>query len=137
MFVNPDQTGIHKILTDTVTIAVVGLSADPAKASHRVAKYLMEHGYNIIPVNPTLQDVLGEKCYPSLEDIPQPVDMVDVFRKAEEVPAIVASAIKNKVPVIWIQEGISCPIAAIEAEEAGLKVVMDLCIMKMHNKLCR
>lgn len=137
MFVNPDQTGIYKILTDAVTIAVVGLSADPNKASHQVAKYLMEHGYNIIPVNPTLQEVLGEKCYLSLEDIPQPVDMVDIFRKAEDVPEIVDSAIKLNLPVVWIQEGISSPSAAEKAQQAGIKVVMDLCIMKQHNKLCR
>ncbi|HEX3032956.1 MAG TPA: CoA-binding protein [Bacillota bacterium] len=136
MFKNPDSKTIQKVLNDSVSIAVVGVSSDRDKPSYRVAKYLLESGYNIIPVNPALEEVLGEKCYPSLEDIPYSVDLVDIFRKAEAVPELVDSAIDLKIPVIWIQEGIHSPQAAEKAQQAGLQVIMDLCIMKEHRKLC-
>lgn len=136
MFKNPDSKSIQKVLSDSVSIAVVGISADRDKPSFRVAKYLMDSGYNVIPVNPALEEVLGEKCYPSLESVPYSVDLVDIFRRAEAVPEVVDSAISLKIPTIWIQEGIDSPEAAEKAQQAGLQVIMDLCIMKEHRKLC-
>jgi predicted CoA-binding protein len=117
-----------KRLFETVrTIAVVGCSPRPERAGHYVAKYLQDLGYRIIPVNPNASEILGEKCYPSLRDIPEPVDMVDCFRRAEDLPPIVEDAIAIGAKFIWIQLGIVNDAAAKRALGAGIEVVMDRC----------
>lgn len=118
------------------TIAVVGLSDNPERASYRVAKYLQDQGYRIIPVNPTKDRVLGEKSYASLTDIPQDIkiDVVDVFRKPAVVPEIVEQTIARNVPVLWLQEGVVHNAAAEKARAAGIEVIMDKCMMKEHRK---
>ena len=126
---------IEKILTGSKTIAVVGISDKPERPSHRVAKYLQEQGYRIIPVNPRLDEVLGEKCYSSLEEILQKVDVVDIFRKPEDIQPIVDSAIKINARAVWMQEGITNDKAADMAKSAGLMVVMNRCMLKEHRKL--
>lgn len=126
---------IEEILRNSKTIAVVGLSPNPMRPSYDVARYLKEQGYCIIPVNPMVEEVLGEKSYPNLSAIPERVDVVDVFRRSEEVPAIVEEAIKIKAPVVWMQEGVIHEEAAARAQEAGLSVVMDRCMMVEHQRL--
>jgi predicted CoA-binding protein len=123
------------ILKSCQTIAVVGLSADESKASHRVASYLQEQGYKIIPVNPKESQILGETCYARLSDVPDKIDVVDIFRKAEDVPPLVEDAIKVKAQAVWMQEGIVNEAAAQKAREAGIKVVMDKCMLKEHLRL--
>jgi predicted CoA-binding protein len=125
---------VAQILRDTKTIAVVGLSSNPMRASHGVAEYLKNTGYRIIPVNPNETEVLGEKAYARLEDVPEPVDIVDVFRRAEEVPAVAESAIKIKAKVLWMQLGIENAEAAERARAAGLVVVEDSCLMVEHKR---
>ena len=115
------------------TIAVVGLSSNPQSPSYEVAAYLQGQGYRIIPVNPTEQDVLGERAYPSLRDVPQPVDVVDIFRRAEAVPGIVEDAIAVGAPTVWMQLGIVNEAAAQRAHAAGLNVVMDHCMGVEHR----
>ena len=129
------MTEIKNILTKFKTIAVVGCSREPEKPSHFVPKYLKENGYRIIPVNPNAQEILGEKCYPSLLEVPDEIDIVDIFRPAEFAEPIVEVAIKKKAKVIWMQEGIVNEKAAEKAEKAGLKVVMDKCMMKEHKSI--
>ena len=134
------QEEIKSILESYRTVAVVGLSRNPAKASYRVANYLQSVGYRIIPVNPFVDEVLGETSYKSLLDIPETIDIVDIFRPSEEVPAIVHEAIKIKTKlgtpkVIWMQLGIVNDEAARRAKEAGLTVVMDRCMMVEHRRL--
>lgn len=114
------------------TIAVVGLSSDPARPSYGVARYLQQHGYRIIPVNPNEDVVLGEQAYPSLRDVPVPVDVVDVFRRPEAVPEVVEEAIAIGAPVLWLQQGVIHPQAAQRAQAAGLAVIMDRCIKVEH-----
>lgn len=128
---NPER----ELLKQAKTIAVVGLSANPDRPSYRVSRYLQEHGYKIIPVNPTIKEVLGEKAYPSLKDIPEKVDIVDVFRRSEDIPPIADEAIAIKAKVLWMQEGIVNEAAARKAEAAGLKVIMNRCIMVAHIQL--
>ncbi|MDN5325428.1 MAG: uncharacterized protein PWP41_123 [Moorella sp. (in: firmicutes)] len=115
-------------------IAIVGLSDKEDRPSYQVARYLQDHGFRIIPVNPAVETILGEKAYPDLEAIPAdiPIDVVDVFRRAEAVPPIVDAAIKRGVPVIWLQEGVVHEEAAARARAAGLEVIMDRCIKKEH-----
>ncbi|MCI4346251.1 MAG: CoA-binding protein [Thermoplasmata archaeon] len=119
------------------TIAVVGLSDKPDRDSNRIAQYLKEHGYRIIPVNPMLSTVLGEQAYPSISSIPRdtPIDIVDIFRRSEEVPPIVDEAIARKVPTIWMQLGVAHPQAAAKARAAGALVIEDRCIMVAHREL--
>ncbi len=124
-----------EILNSSRVVAVVGLSAKPDRPSYRVASYLKGNGYKIIPVNPGEAEILGEVCYPDLSSIPEPVDVVDIFRRAEEVPAIVEEAIKIGAKVVWMQEGVINEEAAARAREAGLAVVMDRCMLKEHRKL--
>ena len=119
------------------TIAVVGLSSSPLRPSHGVAAYLQGQGYRIIPVNPKIADALGEKSYARLSDVPVKIDIVDIFRRSELVPEVVDEAIKLKVPVIWMQEGVIHEPAAEMARKAGIFVVMDRCILKEHHKLGR
>jgi predicted CoA-binding protein len=125
---------VAQILRGAVTIAVVGLSSNPMRASHEVAAYLKSAGYRIIPVNPNETEVLGEKAYTRLEDVPEPVDIVDVFRRAEEVPEVAGSAIKIKAKVLWMQLGIENAEAAEKARGAGLVVVEDSCLMVEHKR---
>lgn len=125
---------IKKIYT-LKNIAVVGMSKNPEKAAHYVAKYLAEQGYNIIPVNPTTDEILGKKCYPSLLDVPVPVDIVDVFRPSDQVKPVVEEAIKIKPRVIWLQEGIHNPEAESLAKNAGIDVVFNRCMLAEHQRL--
>ena len=141
-----NSSEIRKILTRAKTIAVVGLSKDPEKESYGVATYMKKHGYCIIPVNPTIDEVLGEKSYPSLLDIPLTIqkesDIVDIFRRPEDVFPIVEQAVKlreknGKPGVVWMQLGIVNKEAAAIAEKAGLTVVMNKCMMKEHKSLVK
>lgn len=125
---------IKEILTKYRTIAVVGLSPDDGKPSHEVAAYLKRAGYRIIPVNPAAPEVLGEKSYASVTEIPEAVEIVDVFRRSEFVPEIVEQAIAKGAKVLWLQEGVVHEEAARRAREAGLEVVMDRCMLKEHVK---
>lgn len=136
MFTNPDDQKIKDLLEQSRTIAVVGLSANPERDSNQVASYMQEHGYRIIPVNPGLKDeVLGEKPYASLADIPGRVDIVNIFRRAEEVPAAVRGALPLKPGTVWIQLGIVSEEAAEIALKEGITVVMDRCIKVEHCRL--
>jgi predicted CoA-binding protein len=120
---------------DLKTIAVVGISYNPERPSNFVAKFLEEHGYSIIPVNPNLTEWDGKKCYPDLLSIPVKVDVVDIFRRPEAIPSIVDEAIAIKAKAVWMQEGIVNEEAAVKAHEAGLEVVMDRCMKKEYLKL--
>ncbi|MEW6657635.1 MAG: CoA-binding protein [Thermodesulfobacteriota bacterium] len=130
-----DPQVITAILKNYRVVAVMGLSADPARPSYRVAAYLQQHGYRIIPVNPGCQEILGEKCYPTLKDIPCPVEVVDIFRKVEAIPAIVEEAIQVGAKAVWMQLGLVEPESAQKARQAGLEVVMDHCLMVEHARL--
>ena len=125
---------VAQILREARTIAVVGLSSNPMRASHGVAEYLKNAGYRIIPVNPNEVEVLGEKAYARLEDVPEPVDIVDMFRRAEEVPAVAESALGIGAKVLWMQLGIENAEAAGRALAAGLVVVEDSCLMVEHRR---
>jgi predicted CoA-binding protein len=125
---------LRRILKSTRTIAVVGLSAQWHRPSYFAAKYLQDHGYRIIPVNPMYEEVLGEKCYRSLRDIPGPVDMVDCFRKSAEIPAIAQDAIALGARVLWMQLGVENAQARQRAEEAGLEVVENRCVKIEHGR---
>ena len=116
---------VEEQLRNSQTIAVVGLSDNPERFSYRVAKYLQEQGYKIIPVNPMLDEVLGEKSYPDLNTVPGPVDMVDIFRRSELVAPVVDQAIEVKAKYIWMQDGVIDQESAAKAEHAGIPVVMD------------
>jgi len=126
---------IAEILRGCRTIAVVGLSAKRYRPSYGVAEYMQRAGYRIIPVNPLETEVLGEKCYPDVESVPEPIDIVDIFRRSEHVPEIVEAAIRKGAKVVWMQEGVIHEEAARRAQEAGLEVVMDRCILKDHRRL--
>jgi len=126
---------ISEILHSSRTIAVVGLSGKRFRPSYGVAEYLKRSGYRIIPVNPMEKEVLGERSYPDLDSIPEPVDLVDIFRRSEFVPEIVEAAIRKGAKAIWMQEGVIHERAAERAEAAGLAVVMDRCILKDHRRL--
>jgi predicted CoA-binding protein len=129
------ENEIKEILENAKTIAVVGLSANPDRTSYAVSRYLQDRGYKIIPVNPTITESLGEKAYPSLKDIPEKVDIVDVFRNSRDVPPVADDAIAINARVLWMQEGIVNEEAAKKAEAAGLKVIMDRCIMVEHSRM--
>jgi predicted CoA-binding protein len=126
---------MKEILLSAKTIASVGLSSNQEKESYWIVSYLQEQGYRIIPVNPTATEILGEKAYPDLSSIPEKVDVVQVFRKPEDVPAVVDEAIKIGAKVVWMQEGISHQEAAQRARAAGLQVVMDACMRATHRRL--
>lgn len=134
-FNNASADEIKQILATAKVIAVVGLSAKPDQYSYLVADYLKKQGYQIIPVNPNITETLGEKAYPNLLDVPEKVDVVDIFRKSEAVQEIVDAAIQIGAKVIWMQEGIVNNSAADKAVKAGLKVVMDQCMMKQHKSI--
>lgn len=131
---NDDQM-MKNILTSAKTIASVGLSSNQEKESYWIVSYLKEQGYRIIPVNPTANEILGEKAYPDLESIPDPIDVVQIFRRSEDVPPVVDSAIKAGAKVVWMQEGIVNEEAAQKARQAGLQVVMDACMRMTHRRL--
>ena len=116
---------IDEQLRNSKTIAVVGLSDNPTRDSHRVSLYMQSQGYRIIPVNPMIAEALGEKSYPDLKSVPEPIDMVDVFRRSELVPPVVDEAIEVGVKYIWMQDGVINPEAAAKAEAAGIPVIMD------------
>ena len=128
---------IEKIIRESRNVAVVGISNKLGRPSLTVASYLKGQGYRIIPVNPTIQDVNGEKCYPDLGSIPEKVDVVDIFRKPQDVLPVVEEAIRIGAKAIWMQEGIVNEDAARKAKEAGLQVVMDKCMLKEHARLKR
>jgi uncharacterized protein len=131
----PDDRTVRSILREARTIAVVGLSSKPHRPSNEVASYLQLHGYRIIPVNPNEAEVLGEKVYPSLDEVPDPIDVVDVFRRAEHTPEIARQAVRAGAKVLWLQMGIVNDVARRIAEESGLQVVMDTCMMTAHRRL--
>ncbi len=126
---------LRKAMTAAKTIAVIGLSPDPEKPSNFVPAYLQSKGYKIIPVNPTVDQVLGEKSYASLAEIPVKIDIVDVFRRAEKTPPIVDEAAKVGAGLVWLQEGIISAEAAARAEAHGMPIVMDKCLLKEHKRL--
>lgn len=126
---------VERILTTSKTIAVVGLSDKPDRDSHQIAGYLQQAGYRIIPVNPRIAEALGEKAYPSLRDIPERVDVVQIFRRSQDVPPVVDEAIAIGAKVIWMQSGIVHEEAAARAEAAGVTVVMDACMRSVHRAL--
>jgi len=139
-----NQNGIREILTNYKTVAVVGLSRDPSKPSYSVGAYLKKHGFHIVPINPSADEILGEKSYKSLLDMPteiqKTIEIVDIFRPSEEVPPVVEQAIQLKKMhgrpcVVWMQLGIVNEQAAATARKAGLTVVMDKCMMQEHNRL--
>lgn len=130
-----DIATLRRILRDCRTIAVIGLSAEWHRPSYFVAKYLQQHGYRIIPVNPRYAEVLGERCYPSLSDIPQPVDMVDVFRRTEDVLPIAEQAVAIGARCLWQQIGVKNLAAAERVRAAGLDTVLDRCVKIEHARL--
>lgn len=130
-----DINTLRRILKQNHVVAVVGLSANWWRPSYFVAKYLQEHGYRVIPVNPAYKEVLGEKCYASLQDVPEKIDMVDCFRKSEEIPALAEDAIRLGAKCLWMQLGVVNQAAAARARGAGLDVVMDRCVKIEHGRL--
>jgi len=132
---NEHEHELKSILSSLKTIASVGASSNPEKPSHEVVSYLIGQGFHVIPVNPSAFEIHGEKSYPDLASIPEPVDAVQIFRRPEDVPAIVDEAIRIGAKVIWMQEGVIHEQAAALAEASGLKVVMDRCMMKWHKQL--
>jgi len=126
---------VDEILRDSHVVAVVGLSSNEERPSYGVATYLKEHGYRIIPVNPKEHSILGERCYPSLMALPEKVDIVDIFRRSEDVANLVDEAIQIGAKVVWMQEGVVNEEAAKKARDAGIEVIMDMCMKKEHQRL--
>jgi len=129
----PQSDPIRKLLERARTIAVVGLSNNPFRPSHGVSAYMQAQGYKIIPVNPTITEALGEKSFASILDVPEKIDIVNIFRRPEFVEAIVDQAIQLKIPAVWMQEQVIHQAAAEKARRAGMFVAMDLCILKEHQ----
>ena len=130
-----DDSGLRTLLLASQVLAVVGLSADDSRPSHRVAKYMLEHGYRLIPVNPRESEILGQKCYASLTEIPQPVDIVVCFRKSADIPPIAAAAVAIGAKTLWLQLDIHNEAAEQQALAAGLSLVVDRCIKIEHARL--
>jgi len=130
-----DINTLRRILSDYKRVAMVGLSADWSRPSNFAAKYLLEHGFEVIPVNPKYDEILGQKCYPDLASIPSPVDIVDLFQRADRIPPFVDAAIEIGAKVVWMQLGIEHEEAAEKARNAGLEVVMDRCIKIEYARL--
>ena len=130
-----EKSDVELQLSESKTIAVVGMSPRPNRPSHYVAKYLMEQGYNVIPVNPAVEEVLGMKSYPDIVSIPERVDMVDIFRRSSQVPPVVEDAIEAEARFIWMQDGVVNEDAAARARAAGMSVVMDNCTLREHSRL--
>ena len=135
MFRNPPDEEMRALLSGAKTIAVVGLSPNPDRPSHRIARRLQQWGYRVVPVRPAVQEVLGEKAYARLADVPVKIDLVDVFRAADQLDPVVDECIALKLPALWIQEGIVNESAAARALSAGIQVVMDRCISVEYRKL--
>jgi uncharacterized protein len=135
MFRNPPADELRALLAGAKTIAVVGLSPKPERPSYRIARRLQQWGYRVIPVRPAVAEVLGEKAYARLADVPEKIDLVDVFRAADQLAPVVDECIALRLPALWIQEGIVNEAAAQRAAAAGIKVVMDRCIAVEHRKL--
>jgi uncharacterized protein len=133
----PGADAILELLKKYKTIAVVGLSSNPMRPSFGVTEYMQGAGYRIVPVNPNEKEVLGEKSYARLEDVPEKIEIVNVFRRAEEVPLVVESAIRIGAKVVWMQQGIENEAAAEKARVAGLAVIEDACILVEHRKRTR
>jgi uncharacterized protein len=133
----PQSDPVAALLKRSKTIAVIGLSGNPRRASHGVSAYMQTHGYRIIPVNPHIEESLGEKAYASLLGVPEKIDIVNIFRRPEFVEAVVDQAIQLKVPAIWMQEDVIHERAAEKARKAGIFVVMDRCILKEHRARMR
>ena len=131
------MTNVAEILRAGQTIAVVGLSSKRYRPSYGVSEYMKRSGYRIIPINPHEAEILGERSYADLDSVPEPVDIVDIFRRSEFVPEIVEAAIRKGVKAIWMQEGVFHEAAARRAEEAGIIVAMDRCILKDHRRLAQ
>jgi hypothetical protein len=129
----PESDPIRELLLRARTIAVVGLSDSPLRPSHGVSAYMQAHGYKIIPVNPNIEQALGERAYRSLMEVPQKIDVVNIFRRPEFVEEVVDEAIQLKIPAVWMQEGVINQRAAERAQKAGMFVAMDLCILKEHR----
>ena len=129
------EQDLKRIYSDTKTIAVVGASASEDKPAHKVPRYLQRQGYRVIPVNPRGGEILGEKVYEKLADVPEAIDVVDVFRPSDETPAVAKDAVAAGAKVLWLQEGISSEEAERVASEGGLEVVMDLCMGATHHRL--
>ncbi len=136
-FTNPDDESIRAALAAALTVAVVGLSPDASRPSHGVAKALQRHGLRVVPVNPNVGQVLGEKAYASLDDIPFRVDIVDVFRSPPHVPAVVDACVRIRPHVLWLQDGVIHSQAALRARQAGMLVVMNRCIARDGLPLLR
>ena len=132
---NPSDQDLKQLLTDATTIAMVGASSNPDKTSHGIMQKLQRAGYRVIPVNPKETEVLGERSYPSLVDVHERIDIVDVFRRAEDAPAIADDAVKIGAKALWLQTGIVSEDAAARATKGGLMVVMDACIGATHSLL--
>lgn len=135
--VNPSESQLAELLRGARRIAVVGLSPKPHRDSHRIARYLLEHGYEVVPVYPREDEILGQKVYRRVQDIPGGVDLVDVFRRSEELPGVVEEALAAKAPALWFQLDCINEDAAARATAAGATVVMDRCIMVDHRALLR
>jgi predicted CoA-binding protein len=135
MFRNPSSAEIRELLTRSRTVAVVGLSPNPERPSHRIARRLKEWGYRVIPVRPAVDRVLGEKAYARLADVPERIDLVDVFRAAHHLDPIVRDCIGRKIPALWLQQGIVNLAAAERASAAGIRVIMDRCIAVDYRHL--
>lgn len=135
MHKNPSDPELKKLLSDAMTIAVVGASSSPEKASHGIMRKLQSVGYRVVPVNPRETEVLGERAYASLADVPVPIDIVNVFRRSEDTPPIADEAVKVGAKVLWLQSGIASEDAAQRATAGGLTVVMDECLGTMHAVL--
>ena len=132
---NPSDSEVARLLTEASTIAVVGASSNPDKASYGIMQKLQQVGYRVIPVNPRETEILGQRSYPSLADIPEPVDIVDVFRRAEDTPPLADEAVEIGAKALWLQTGIANEDAAARATAGGLAVVMDACIGTAHALL--
>ena len=132
---NPSDPELKQLLIDATTIAVVGASANPEKASHGIMQQLQRAGYRVIPVNPKEAEILGERSYPSLVDVPERIDIVDVFRRAEDTPGIADEAVTIGAKALWLQSGIMNEDAAAQATSGGLTVVLDACIGATHSRL--
>jgi uncharacterized protein len=137
MATQPSSDPITELLRRSHTIAVVGLSDNPMRVSHGVSAYMQGHGYRIIPVNPTIRESLGEKAYATLRDVPEKIDIVNIFRRSELVEAVVDEALALKIPAIWMQEDVINEKAAAKAHAAGAFVIMDRCILKEHKARLR
>jgi hypothetical protein len=137
MIITDDPEAIRRVLIGSKTIAVVGCSPKPDRDSHQIAKWLIEKGYDVIPVNPGAAEILGRKCYPDVKSLPKKPDLVNVFRASDAVPPIAEEAIAAKADCLWLQSGIVHEAAAKKASDAGLYVVQDRCIRTLHTVLVR